>query len=154
MAAYSLSDFSPDQSIGYLAKRVTQDARALIEPSFADAEVTYTEWSALVSIYFGKGATCAAMARDIGHDVGASSRMLSSLEERGLIVRERSGDDRRVVHLSLTQRGDEIAHRYKARLVEQWNQWLTDWSSDDLATLIGLMQRLRSTLDAARGGAA
>lgn len=154
MAAYTDDGFEPDRSIGYLVKRVHFDAMALVEPVFEATDLTYTQFAALASVVFGRGRTCAAMARELGHDMGATSRIIGVLEDRGLLTRERDPGDRRIFNLTVTDAGRELAGQARGRLVAQWNLWLADWSEHDVEALIGLLQRLRRTLADARGDAA
>ena len=154
MTAYTADSFEPDRSIGYLVKRVHWDAMALIEPSFDGTDLTYTQFVALASIVFGKGRTCAALARELGHDMGATSRIIGVLEERGLLTRERDAADRRILNLEVTDAGYELAAVARTRLVDHWNRWLTDWSDNEVETLITGLQRLQRTLADVRGEAA
>ena len=52
--------------------------------------------------------TPAALASFIGIDTAAMTRHLDRLEEQGLLVRERSTTDRRVVNLRLTRKGSRL----------------------------------------------
>lgn len=150
MAAYTLDTYDCSRSLGYLTKRLHRDLTAVIEPLFADAELSFSQWAAMMSIAHRDANTCAALSRDIGHDMGATSRMIAGLEERKLIVRERSEDDRRVVRLSLTRAGHDLADLYRGKLANLWNIWLADWSDADVETLIGGLQRLQRTMDRVR----
>jgi len=154
MAAYTDASFEPDRSIGYLVKRVHFDAMALVEPSFEGTDLTYTQFAALASVVFGKAGTCAALARELGHDVGATSRIIGVLEARGLVTRERDAGDRRILNLQVTPEGHALAAAARNRLVERWNEWLADWSGHEVEALIGGLQRLRRTLADAREEAA
>lgn len=148
--AYSLDDFEPERSVGYLVKRIHAEGTAAMERLFADSRLTFTQWAALMSVRNGKGRTCASMARDMGHDLGATSRVIAALEERGLIARERSADDRRVVHLALTAEGEALAAEQGERLMRLWNRWLDGWSRDELDCFIDGLRRLRTTLERER----
>ena len=146
MAFYCDSTFTPDSSIGYLARRVHQLGTLALEPIFAAAGMTATQWSALASIYVQRANTCAAIARDMAYDKGATTRLVDTLEERGWITRHRAGDDRRVVHLALTPAGEAAAMAVRDAVVEKWNGWLRDWNDKDIMDLIRLLQRVRDTL--------
>lgn len=148
MSFYDESDFTPDQSIGYLVRRVHQLAGAALEPIFAAEGLTGTQWSALVSIAFGRVATAAGLARDLGHDKGAMTRLVDAIEERGWVRRERAPDDRRCIRLALTEEGVAVAMRSKARVIACWNEWLADWPEEDARMLIALLAKLRATLSA------
>ena len=147
MTFYSDADFYPDSSMGYLARRVFQLSTTGLEPVFAPEGITLTQWSALVSIHFDRGGTCAALARDLAHDKGATTRLVDGLVEKGWVRRDRSKSDRRVVHLSLTDEGTAVARRARLKVIDRWNEWLTDWSADDAGELVRLLAKLRDTLD-------
>jgi DNA-binding MarR family transcriptional regulator len=150
MPAYTVDSFEPDRSVGYLVKRIHAEVIAALEPLFDPLDLTFTQWSALVSVHYGRGGTCAALARELGHDIGATSRLIATLEERGLLTRERSTEDRRVQHIQLTAEGAELAARRRELLVTQWNRWLDGWTRDEVDALVGGLQRLRATLEAER----
>ena len=147
MEFYSDADFLPDCSIGYLAKRVHQLAQAGLEPVFAAEGLSFVQWHALLSIHFGRGATSAALARDLAYDKGATTRLIDVLEARGWVTRHREHDDRRLVALKLTDEGNRVAHRCRARVMEKWNGWLADWPQADVAETIATLQRLRAKLE-------
>ena len=139
--------FDPERSVGYLTKRVFQLARIGLEPVFADEEVTHVQWSALMALQYGVGGTAAELARHLCHDTGATTRIVDMLEERGLIERCRCTEDRRVVRLSLTEAGHAISDRCKAKVFAQWNEWLADWSPQEIERFVGDLLRLRNKLE-------
>lgn len=147
MGFYSDADFSPDCSIGYLSKRIYQLAQAGLEPVFATEGLTFVQWHALLSIYLGRGATSAALARDLAHDKGATTRLIDVLEARGWVTRHREHDDRRLVALKLTAEGDRVAHRCRGHVIAAWNGWLDDWPRADVTATIATLQRLRDRLE-------
>ena len=117
MGFYSDADFLPDSSIGYLCKRVHQLAQAGLEPVFAAENMTFVQWHALLSIYFERATTSAALARDLAYDKGATTRLIDQLEARGWVTRSREHDDRRLVALRLTDEGEALARRRVESLV-------------------------------------
>lgn len=147
MQFYSTSDFEPSCSIGYLVRQVNQMGSQALEPLFVEEGLTLTLWSAMIAIWFGRGKTSAELARDMAHDKGAMTRLVDTLEKNGWVTRERSADDRRIVNLALTEAGRSVALRCRDRVVERWNDWFKDWDREEVATLIGLMQKLRGTMD-------
>ena len=153
MAIYTREEFNPDISVGYLTKRIYQTALVGMEPVFAAEDISHLQWSALVSVWYGRGATCRALAHDLGHDKGATTRLVDSLEERGFVERDRDEGDRRVINLILTEKGEDIARRCLHGVVNLWNGWLADWTAEDAAQFIGHLQRLRTSLEASVGEA-
>lgn len=149
MPFYESASFEPDRSIGYLIRVINQSVLARMEPAIAAGGLSNTQWQVLVSIYFNRGLTCAALARDLAHDKGAMTRLVDALEERGLLIRERNAGDRRVFDLALTDAGRTAAEQGRSRVVDCWNGWLADWDRAEVETLIAQLQRLRRTIDAA-----
>ena len=147
MISNTPDSFDPERSVGYLTKRVFQLARIGMEPIFADEEVTHVQWSAMMALHHGLGGTAAELSRHLCHDTGATTRILDTLEERGLIERSRSTTDRRVVRLSLTDRGRVITDRCKVKVLAHWDEWLADWSGEDVARFVGYLVRLRNKLE-------
>lgn len=147
MGFYTDVAFQPDISVGFLCKRVHQLAQAGLEPLFAREGLTFVQWHALISIFFERGTTSAALARDLSYDKGATTRLIDALEARGWVMRSREHEDRRLVALRLTAEGERVARRCRDRVVAAWNEWLGDWSDADIAATIATLQRLRATLE-------
>lgn len=144
------------QSIGYLLRRAHRLSLQLAEGTFVGAELSFVQWIALVLLRDGAVDTAGGLARTLGHDGGAMTRMLDQLETRGLVVRDRSTTDRRVVHLSLTALGREAANRLAPRVMALWDELLADFAADEVTQLTGLLHRLiarMSTLTSERGEA-
>ena len=116
------------------------------QPVFAAHDITKTQWSALVALHFDRASTCAEIARDLGHDKGATTRLVDTLEERGWVTRARGEEDRRMVRLTLTPSGDAIAATVRDAVIAVWNDWLHDWKTEDVIDLIRLLGQLRDTL--------
>ena len=148
MTSYDPATFNPDISVGYLSKRILQTPLIGLEPAFAGENISYLQWAALVSVLYGRAATCKDLARELAHDRGATTRLIDTLEERHWAVRRRDPDDRRIVNLELTEAGRAVGERCMIRVVDLWNGWLADWDPADVAKLIGYLQRLRQTLEA------
>ncbi|MEO7170922.1 MAG: MarR family winged helix-turn-helix transcriptional regulator [Sphingomonas sp.] len=151
MPVYTREEFNPDVSVGYLTKRIYQSALVGLEPIFVEEGISHLQWSALVSIWYDRGPNCRALAQDLGHDKGATTRLVDTLEERGFVARDRDADDRRVVNLVLTDKGRDIAERCMHGVVDRWNGWLDGWSTEDAGQFINHLQRLRTSLEASVG---
>lgn len=148
MSFYSGSNFFPESSIGYLLRVCHQHSIAALDRAIAAEGISAVQWSALITIHFTQAPTCAALARDLAHDKGAMTRMIDTLEDKGLVERERDPDDRRVINLSLTAEGEAMTMRCRAHAIDLWNGLLADWTEPEIATLIAGLARLRNTLEA------
>ncbi len=56
--------------------------------------------------------------------------------------RQRSEEDRRVVHLHLTTKGQKVARTIMPVVLDELRAHLGDFSKDELATLIRLLSRM------------
>ena len=148
MPFYDESNFFPGTSIGYLLRVCHQHSFAALDRLFAAEGLRAVQWSALISIHFQRGSTCATLARDLAHDKGAMTRIIDGLEQRGLVERRRDDADRRVVNLSLTPAGTAMTMRGRELAIGCWNELLADWPEDDVASLIAQLSRLHATMEA------
>jgi DNA-binding MarR family transcriptional regulator len=147
MVYYRSESFSTDTSIGYLIRRIHQLGAALLEPIFEEEGLTGSQWSAMISIFVGEANTCGALAREVGHDKGAMTRLVDQLEARGFIERERDATDRRIVNLTLTDEGRATGLRVKEKVLERWNQWLADMDKGEIDHFLARLQGLKRKLD-------
>ncbi|WBH15379.1 MarR family winged helix-turn-helix transcriptional regulator [Sphingomonas radiodurans] len=141
------STFSPETSPGYLVRLIHQMSVAAIDRALAADGMTATQWTTLVSLYFNHADTCGGLARALGHDAGAMTRMVDQLEANGWVERQRDAIDRRIVRLSLTAAGRDAAVAAKQKVIACWNGFLADWSDAEVADLIATLQRLRHTME-------
>jgi DNA-binding MarR family transcriptional regulator len=153
---FRAENYNCHQSLGYLTRRVQNLSSAHADRAFADEELTFTQWISLMGLREGIARTGADLARHLNHDTGAVTRMVDQLERRGLVRRERSKSDRRVVQLALTPRGRAVAKSFIPRIVDYWNEITAEFSSREISQLIDLLSRLILRLEAhaqARPGA-
>jgi MarR family transcriptional regulator, organic hydroperoxide resistance regulator len=77
----------------------------------------------------------------------AATEMLDGLVAAGLVRRERSERDRRVVLVSLTERGSALVEERRARLEPRWRAAFADFSDRELLAAASVLERLRSLFD-------
>lgn len=141
------STFYPETSPGYLVRLIHQMSVAAIDKTLAADGLTATQWMTLVALYFDHADTCVGLARSLGHDKGAMTRMIDQMEENGWVSRQRDSADRRIVRLTLTDAGREAAVAAKRKVITCWNGFLADWSDAEVADLVATLQRLRRTME-------
>ena len=82
--------------------------------------VNYQQWRILKAVYLELAITPAKVSAATFTDSGTISRQLELLETKGLVKREHSKQDRRVVNLKLTSKGEQIADdgiKYSEKLI-------------------------------------
>lgn len=141
------SSFSPETSPGYLVRMIHQMNVAAVDRTLAQDGLTAMQWTALVSLHFRHADTCGGLARKLGHDKGAMTRLIDQMEAKGWVSRQRDDEDRRLIRLTLTPVGTTTALAAKRKVIACWNGFLADWSDADVAEMIAMLQRLRHTME-------
>jgi DNA-binding MarR family transcriptional regulator len=77
----------------------------------AGTGVTSSQVGALLLLARGRAGSPAELSKLLRVNAGFMTRMLDGLENKGLLQRSRSREDRRVVNLTLTKAGHAIAAR-------------------------------------------
>ena len=144
---FRADNFNCHKSLGYLTRRVQNLTTPHAEVIFADEDLTFTQWISLMGLREGLATTSAELARHLNHDTGAVTRVVDQLEKRGLVERERSKSDRRVVHLKLTPQGRAVARMHIPPIVDFWNEVMGDFSAKETTQLLGLLSRLIQRLE-------
>ncbi len=139
---YRPGQYQPDQSVGYLMRRVLSSMLAQIDADMATEDMTYVQWLPLYKLARGEGASMAALARDLGIDPAALTCSIDRLEIKGLLRRERSATDRRVVQLVLTPAGEQAAERMAPVMANVLNRHLQGFSEAEWQALLDLLRRM------------
>ncbi|BCM23765.1 MarR family winged helix-turn-helix transcriptional regulator [Methyloradius palustris] len=132
----------PEDSILLLIKNVHFAILRTVDKNIAPLDLTAMQWAPIMAIAKGYAKTAADLANIANIDTGAITRMLDRLESKGLLVRTRSTDDRRVVNLELTEEGQRMALQIPAVLFKSMNLHLNGFNSEELATLKSLLTRM------------
>lgn len=139
---YAADTYALDDSVGHLMHHVTASIRREVEVAMAAHDLTAAQWLPIWKIQLGMAATAQELSRQMDADAGAITRLLDRLEAKGLIQRERSAADRRVVNLRLTPAGEEVARHIPAVLSEVQNRFLQGFSVDQWEQLKSLLRRM------------
>lgn len=105
-------------------------------------ELTAMQWEPLLLLSLGRADTVAGLARESQMDCGAMTRMLDRLEQKQLLLRQRSDTDRRVVNLTLTAKGREAAAAIPPVARDELARHLRNFSVAETEQLVGMLQRM------------
>jgi len=111
MDHYTRDNFSLTQSVGFAINKARNLLVAEVDTALKDLGITSQQMGILLSMRGGVTATPFELSKLLGIDTGLMTRMLDKLEDKGLLERSRSLEDRRVVNLNLTVQGEELAAR-------------------------------------------
>jgi DNA-binding MarR family transcriptional regulator len=139
---YSAKNYTLQDSVGYLLRMLTQQVSREVEKRMAEHGLTDAQWKPLLFIRQGKGATAADLSRSTCIDTGAVTRMLDRLEDKGLVCRVRSEQDRRIVNLELTEDGQHLADEVVPEVLSGvLNETMAGFSNAEYEQFKSLLQR-------------
>ena len=153
---YKPDGFSSSDSVGFLMKRLMQSMVTDIDRQLETHGLTHAQWTPLYLLRQGRVNTLAELSRELQLDAGAMTRTLDRLEAKGLVKRERSTQDRRVVHLALTDEGLAASAHVPQVLCETLNAFLAGFSHDEWQSLLDFLRRMSHNAELVRqasGGA-
>jgi DNA-binding MarR family transcriptional regulator len=139
---YTVASYRMNDSVGYLLAQVRARLSNAVDAELAGYDITAAQWGTLMRIASGACATAADLCRNGGCDTGSMTRMLDRLEEKGLIRRVRSTEDRRIVNIELTEAGRALYPKLLPIAVKVLNHHMRDFSRDELETLKALLRRI------------
>jgi DNA-binding MarR family transcriptional regulator len=142
VAFYRAQGYRPEDSVGYLMRRVLSGLAHEIEHQLEASDLTNAQWLPLLKLYMCQGSTVAELARGCELDAGAMTRLLDRLEAKGLCRRVRSVADRRVVNIELTEEGRAAAVGIPVVLSGVQNACLAGFSAEEFETLKGFLRRM------------
>jgi DNA-binding MarR family transcriptional regulator len=135
----------------YFVTRIARIRKALrreFETRAAGLEITASQLQVLRRLWEGDGITTSVLTQDASSDGGTVTGVLDRLENKGLIRRERSAQDRRAVQIWLTDEG----HALEAPLMEIINE-INDIALDGLSErqqtqLLKALDKVRANINA------
>lgn len=147
---YQAGAYRADESVGYLIKRVLSSMVSEIDQQLAAHDLTYVQWLPLYKLSLCAEANCSNLAKDLGMDPASITRALDRIEAKGLLRRERSTTDRRVVHLVLTEEGRSVAAQVPQVLSRVLNGHLNGFSHGECTLMLSMLQRMLANGDLLR----
>lgn len=145
----------PDDAPAWLIQRASRTLRVLFLRMMEErsAGVTPEMWLVLSRLYARDGQYQTQIADSTFRDRPNTSRILSGLEERGYVRKQRDPDDRRRIRIHLTERGEEFV-RDMAPLAARTRDGLYEGLDDEeLRMLRRVLRRIeRNALNLLEGG--
>jgi len=138
---YTAETYRLEESVGYLVNKLAQTLGRELDRRMIDLGLTDAQWKPMLLLHQGGCSTAADLSRIACHDTGAITRLLDRLEAKGLIHRQRSAKDRRIVKLGLTEAGERVAAEVPKIIVQLANQVLADFSQEEFHQFRGLLDR-------------
>lgn len=118
------------------------EQKAIITSEFKD--ITNNDMHVINAIGIDAPKNMSSIARELSVTVGTLTISMNSLVKKGYVVRQRSSEDRRVVYISLSEKGVE-AYRHHKRFHEQMIDGVVkELADDELEALVKALTKLNS----------
>ncbi|SAL48571.1 MarR family transcriptional regulator [Caballeronia peredens] len=139
---YDPATIQLETSLGYYLARARNVLIARTDQALRPLDLTSQQIGVMLMLASGRARTPLELSREMSYDSGSMTRMLDRLEKKGFVSRTRSAADRRIVELSLTERGRDAAGRLPVIGAAVLNEQLRGFSRAELDLLIGMLARI------------
>ncbi|WP_046214018.1 MarR family winged helix-turn-helix transcriptional regulator [Paenibacillus wulumuqiensis] len=109
-------------------------------PMLEEMGITYPQYITLVVLWEKQECTIKELGKEIYLDSGTMTSMLKRMEENGLITRQRSTEDERVVNIKITEKG--MALQEQSSCLPESLLSATGLSSEELQSLNQQLRQL------------
>lgn len=116
------------------------EEKAIITQEFKD--ITNNDMHVIEAIGLWEPKNMSSIARELSVTVGTLTIAMNSLVKKGYVIRERGKEDRRVVYISLSDKG-RIAYEHHARFHEAMIKGITEeLTQEEMEVLIKTLTKL------------
>jgi DNA-binding MarR family transcriptional regulator len=141
MKHYTKDNFDIVNSVGFSINKARNIIIAELDDALEHLDISAQNIGIMLCLLKGAPNTPFELARLLHVDTGLMTRMLDKLETKGLLVRTRSVEDRRVVHLALTPKGRQIAREIPELAPEVLNVRLKDFTKAEFTEFRRLLNK-------------
>jgi len=104
--------------------------------------LSITEFSVLEVLYHMEKQTIQQIGNRVLISSGSMTYVIDKLEQRGLLIRSACSDDRRVIHVTLTDDGHELIEKIMPKHQELVNYMLGSLNNDEAKILVKLLKKV------------
>lgn len=127
-------------------RRATEETISMFR-SYDQRGLNHSMMMLLFMIEIKREIKTSEVAEHFGVTSGAATGIADKLEKMGLIGRERSKSDRRVVTLALTEDGKEFVKEKKKQHIELLQNVLADLDEKEITQTIQLLNKMSSLVE-------
>ena len=136
-----------DGFLGYRLRRAEIAMHRDFIAALADLGLTQKQTATLWLINSNPGVAQVSVAAALDIDRATMMAIVDRNEERGLVIRKRSTDDRRRQELYLTPAGQNALRKAKARIARHEERFTSLFTAAELKFLLAALQRLEQPGD-------
>ena len=134
------------QRPGFLLRRAHQISAAVFENACTEVGLTQAQYGVLTVLHSAPDIDQSRLARALAFDKVTVLRVLRGLEDRGLITRVVSAENRRQMAVRLTAQGQRLLKKTEQPVRLAYQQLMAPLTQQESQQLIDLLQRLTNEL--------
>ncbi|MFH0068145.1 MarR family winged helix-turn-helix transcriptional regulator [Peribacillus sp. NPDC056705] len=115
-----------------------------IKEEMAKNKLGITEFSVLEVLYQKGKQTIQQIGNCILISSGSMTYVIDKLEQRGVLSRNACPDDRRMIHVRLTDDGNELMNEIMPKYRELVDDMFDSLNSDEAETFVNLLKKVRN----------
>lgn len=135
----NIHDTVNDILVNLFREILVVEEKAIINGEFKDITVNDMHIIEAVGL---EGRNMSAIAKSLGITVGSLTTSMNGLVKKEYVLRERSEDDRRVVMIRLTQKGERAFTHHKNFHDEMTEAVIVSLKEEDIPTLTNVLKGL------------
>ncbi len=119
---------------------MTLEAQSIITEEYKD--ITNNDMHVIEAIGIGEPKNMSTIARQLSVTVGTLTIAMNSLVKKGYVTRERGQEDRRVVYISLSEKGRQAYQNHEDFHKRMIDAVLKDLTPEETASLVTALTKL------------
>lgn len=119
---------------------MTLEEKAIITSEYQD--ITNNDMHVIEAIGLDEPKNMSTIARSLSVTVGTLTIAMNSLVKKGYVIRERGVEDRRVVYISLSEKGRKAYHHHAEFHRQMIQGILQDLTPEETKILVGALGKL------------
>lgn len=144
-----MNDFQLDESFGYIVNRAARRLEYELFQVFKKNghDITPQQWAVLNRLWEQDGLSQAEIANKTFKDRPVVTRIIDILEQKGVVVRQPSKQDRRIIRVYLTPKGREYEDKLVPLAKEMLEQGRNGIANEELKCMTLALQKIISNLE-------
>ncbi len=140
--------FDPEGSLGFMTFTANRLMASFLRRRMAQAgiDLTAEQWGGMVFVWNRETIGQDELAHSLCMDKTGMSRLLATMEDKGLVTRSPDRDDARRRVVTATKAGNDLKERSRAVAEEALALLLQDVSPQDHATCMRVLATVKDTL--------
>jgi DNA-binding MarR family transcriptional regulator len=133
---------SYEQSTGFLVVRTARSMKKVLDARLAEYGITSSQHSVLDALAQKDGLSLSEIGKRVFLDKPAITGLADRLEKDGYVVRKRTAEDRRVIHLWLTEKGRQLLKEFEDVVATTDRELIQQLSPDELGSFRDMLNRI------------